>query len=75
MAWAVLLVTTTSRALFNTRCSSVTIDSANDLALLNAVGRFSPLPVVSSRAVKMGGTQALTGDKHFEGEGFTAWLK
>lgn len=29
--------------------------SANDLALLKAEGRFAPLPLAASRAVKLGG--------------------
>ena len=39
----------------------VQVDAANDLALLKAEGRFTPLPVISSRAVKLGGTVATVG--------------
>jgi TPR repeat protein len=39
----------------------VQVDEANDLALLKAEGRFAPLPVVASRAVKLGGTVATIG--------------
>jgi S1-C subfamily serine protease len=39
----------------------VKVDAANDLALLKAQGKFAPLPVVSSRAVKMGSTMATVG--------------
>jgi serine protease Do len=36
----------------------VKVDAANDLALLKAEGKFSPLPIAPSRAVKLGGTVA-----------------
>lgn len=36
-------------------------DAANDLALLKAEGRFAPLPIISSRAVKLGGMVATVG--------------
>ena len=39
----------------------VQVDAANDLALLKAVGKFSPLPVAASRGVKLGGTVATIG--------------
>jgi S1-C subfamily serine protease len=39
----------------------VRVDSANDLALLKAEGHFAPLPITSSRAVKLGGTVATIG--------------
>lgn len=39
----------------------VQVDAANDLALLKADGHFAPLPVISSRAVKLGGTVATVG--------------
>jgi S1-C subfamily serine protease len=37
------------------------VDMANDLALLKASGRFAPLPIISSRTVKLGGTVATVG--------------
>ncbi|MBU6410987.1 MAG: hypothetical protein KGJ60_00905 [Verrucomicrobiota bacterium] len=37
------------------------VDAADDLALLKADGAFAPLPVISSRAVKLGGTVATVG--------------
>ena len=39
----------------------VQVDAADDLALLKADGHFAPLPVISSRAVKLGGTVATVG--------------
>ena len=39
----------------------VQVDTANDLALLKADGRFAPVPIISSRAVKLGGTVATIG--------------
>jgi len=39
----------------------VRLDAANDLALLKAEGRFASLPIISSRAVKLGGTVATVG--------------
>ena len=39
----------------------VKVDAANDLALLKAEGRFAPLPIAASRAVKLGGTVATVG--------------
>jgi S1-C subfamily serine protease len=39
----------------------VKLDAANDIALLKADGHFTPLPIVSSRAVKLGNTVATVG--------------
>jgi len=36
----------------------VKVDAGNYLALLQAAGRFAPLPVAASRGVKLGGTVA-----------------
>jgi len=39
----------------------VKVDTANDLALLRVIGKFSPLPVAMSRGVKLGATVATVG--------------
>ena len=39
----------------------VQVDAANDLALLKAAGRFTPLPILSSRSAHLGGTVATIG--------------
>jgi S1-C subfamily serine protease len=39
----------------------VQVDAANDLALLKADGKFSPLPISSSRSAQLGGTVATVG--------------
>ena len=39
----------------------VKVDAANDLALLKAEGRFAALPVVASRAMRLGSTVATVG--------------
>ena len=39
----------------------VQVDAANDLALLKADGKFSPLPISSSRSAQFGGTVATVG--------------
>ena len=39
----------------------VQIDTANDLALLKADGRFAPLPIAASRKVQLGSTVATVG--------------
>jgi TPR repeat protein len=52
----------------------VKVDVANDLALLKAEGKFAPLPVVSSRAVKMGGTVATVGFPNIGLQGFAPKL-
>jgi S1-C subfamily serine protease len=52
----------------------VKVDAANDLALLKAEGKFAPLPVVSSRAVKMGSTVATVGFPNIGLQGFAPKL-
>jgi hypothetical protein len=37
------------------------VDAANDLALLKADGKFSPLPIAASRSAHLGGTVATIG--------------
>ena len=39
----------------------VSVDAANDLALLKAEGRFAPLPISPSRTAQLGGTVATIG--------------
>jgi serine protease Do len=48
----------------------VKVDAANDLALLKADGRFAPLPIASSRSVKLGGTVATVGFPNTGLQGF-----
>jgi TPR repeat protein len=48
----------------------VTVDEANDLALLKAVGSFRPLPITSSRSVKMGSTVSTVGFPNINLQGF-----
>ena len=50
------------------------MDAANDLALLKAAGRFAPLPVASSRSVKLGGTVAAVGFPNIGLQGFAPKL-
>jgi TPR repeat protein len=50
------------------------VDKPNDLALLKAEGRFSPLPIASSRAVKLGGTVATVGFPNIGLQGFAPKL-
>jgi S1-C subfamily serine protease len=52
----------------------VKVDAANDLALLKVEGKFAPLPVVSSRAVKMGSTVATVGFPNIGLQGFAPKL-
>jgi TPR repeat protein len=52
----------------------VRVDAANDLALLKAVGKFSPLPVTASRGVKLGGTVATVGFPNICMQGFSPKL-
>jgi S1-C subfamily serine protease len=52
----------------------VKLDVANDLALLKAEGKFAPLPVVSSRGVKMGGTVTTVGFPNIGLQGFAPKL-
>jgi hypothetical protein len=49
-------------------------DSANDLTLLKAEGKFAALPVVSSRAMKMGSTVATVGFPNIGLQGFAPKL-
>jgi S1-C subfamily serine protease len=48
----------------------VQVDAANDLALLKADGRFAPLPIASSRSVKLGGTVVTVGFPDIGLQGF-----
>jgi len=48
----------------------VKVDAANDLTLLKATGQFAPLPVISSRSVKLGGTVATVGFPNTGMQGF-----
>jgi len=52
----------------------VQVDADNDLALLKAEGKFSPLPIVASGAVKLGGTVATVGFPNIEMQGFSPKL-
>jgi hypothetical protein len=52
----------------------VKLDAANDLALLKADGQFSPLPIASSRAVKLGSTAATVGFPNTGMQGFAPKL-
>jgi hypothetical protein len=52
----------------------VRVDAANDLALLKAEGRFAPLPIVASRAAKLGGTVATIGFPNIGLQGFAPKL-
>jgi TPR repeat protein len=52
----------------------VRTDVANDLALLKVEGRFVPLPLVSSRAAKMGSTVATVGFPNIGLQGFAPKL-
>jgi TPR repeat protein len=52
----------------------VKVDAANDLALLKAVGKFTPLPVAASRGVKLGGTVATVGFPNIGMQGFSPKL-
>ena len=52
----------------------VKVDTANDLALLKAVGKFTPLPVAASRGVKLGGTVATVGFPNIGLQGFSPKL-
>jgi S1-C subfamily serine protease len=46
------------------------VDAANDLALLKAEGNFSALPIVASRAARMGGMVATVGFPNIGLQGF-----
>ena len=52
----------------------VRLDPANDLALLKADGRFTTLPIVASRGVKLGGTVATVGFPNIGLQGFAPKL-
>ncbi len=52
----------------------VKLDAANDIALLKADGHFSALPIVSSRAVKLGNTIATVGFPNIGLQGFAPKL-
>ena len=50
------------------------VDAANDLALLKADGKFSPLPISSSRSAQLGGTVATVGFPDIGLQGFAPKL-
>jgi TPR repeat protein len=52
----------------------VKVDSANDLALLKAVGKFSLLPIVSSRSARLGNTVVTVGFPNIGLQGFAPKL-
>ena len=52
----------------------VSVDAANDLALLKADGRFAPLPIAASRTVNLGGTVATIGFPNIGLQGFAPKL-
>ena len=52
----------------------VKVDAANDLALLKAEGRFVALPVVASRAMRLGSTVATVGFPNVDLQGFAPKL-
>jgi S1-C subfamily serine protease len=52
----------------------VSVDAANDLALLKADGKFSPLPIAASRTVNLGGTVATVGFPDIGLQGFAPKL-
>jgi S1-C subfamily serine protease len=52
----------------------VKVDAANDLALLKAEGTFSPLPITSSRAVRLGNTVVMVGFPNTGLQGFAPKL-
>ena len=52
----------------------VQVDAANDLALLKAVGKFIPLPLATSRGVKLGGMVATVGFPNIGLQGFAPKL-
>jgi len=52
----------------------VKVDAANDLALLKAEGKFSALPVVSSRALRMGNAVSTVGFPNIGLQGFAPKL-
>jgi len=52
----------------------VKLDAVNDLALLKATGRFTPLPITASRAVSLGGTVITVGFPNINLQGFAPKL-
>ena len=52
----------------------VQVDAANDLALLKANGKFSPLPIAASRSAHLGGTVATIGFPDPSLQGFSPKL-
>ncbi len=52
----------------------VKVDAANDLALLKAEGKFQALPVVASRAMRLGSTAATVGFPNVGLQGFAPKL-
>jgi TPR repeat protein len=52
----------------------VKVDKANDLALLKAEGKFTSLPIASSRTVKLGGTVVTVGFPNVGLQGFAPKL-
>ena len=52
----------------------VQVDAANDLALLKADGKFSPLPIVASRAAHLGSAVATIGFPYPSLQGFSPKL-
>ena len=48
----------------------VKVDSANDLALLKADGKFSSLPIAASRGLRLGATVATVGFPNIGLQGF-----
>jgi S1-C subfamily serine protease len=52
----------------------VQVDAANDLALLKADGKFSPLPISPSRSAQLGGTVATIGFPNIGMQGFAPKL-
>ena len=52
----------------------VQVDAANDLALLKAVGKFSPLPIAASRSAHLGGTVVTIGFPDPSLQGFSPKL-
>ena len=62
----------TSAGLISARV--VKVDSANDLALLKAEGRFAPLPIAASRTMRLGGTVATVGFPNIGLQGFSPKL-
>lgn len=52
----------------------IKVDAANDLALLKAEGKFLPLPIASSRSVKLGATVATVGFPNIGLQGFAPKL-